>query len=195
MLGVPISIFVFFSSNEIVYLVLGSKWMEVAPVLQIFGASIWLQMVNSSGGAIFQSMGRTDMLFKMGILSTITTISATLIGILYFESLTLTALCISIAIASNFLIVYYVLINRILKGSFGRFLKIIAKHAKLAVVLVVLLYLTQVFSNFKQDNASLIYLFLIKGTITGITFVAFYFQMVMGIAKKVLSNVSGRFKS
>lgn len=29
MLGVPISIFVFFSSNEIVYLVLGSKWMEV----------------------------------------------------------------------------------------------------------------------------------------------------------------------
>lgn len=92
------------------------------PVLQIFGASIWLQLVNSSGGAIFQSMGRTDMLFKMGILSTITTISATLIGILYFESLTLTALCISIAIASNFMIVYYVLINRILSGSFTRFL-------------------------------------------------------------------------
>jgi O-antigen/teichoic acid export membrane protein len=195
MLGIPISIFVFFSSNEIVYLVLGSKWMEVAPVLQIFGASIWLQMVNSSGGAIFQSMGRTDMLFKMGILSTITTISATLIGIFYFKSLTLTALCISIAIATNFIIVYYVLINRILKASFTRFLKIIGKHVKLAAVLVVLLYLTQIFGNFKQDNASLIYLFLIKAGIAGITFVAFHFEMVMGMTKKVLANVSVRFKS
>jgi PST family polysaccharide transporter len=194
MLGIPISIFVFFSSKEIVYLVLGAKWMEVAPVLQIFGASIWLQMVNSSGGAIFQSMGRTDMLFKMGILSTITTISATLIGVFYFKSLTLTALCISIAIASNFIIVYYVLINKILGGSFIRFLKVIAKYVRLAAVLIVLLYLTEIFGNFKQDNTSLIYLFLIKSAIAGITFLAFHYEMVMGLAKKVLANVLVRIK-
>lgn len=195
LLGIPISIFVFFSSNEIVYLVLGSKWMDVAPVLQIFGASIWLQMVNSSGGAIFQSMGRTDMLFKMGILSTFTTISATLLGILYFKSLTLIALCISIAIATNFIIVYYVLINRILSGSFMRFLKVIFKHIRLALVLAIFLYLTQVFGNFKPDSAGIIYLFLIKSAILGITFFAFHYEMVMGIARKVLSNISVRLRS
>lgn len=195
MLGIPISIFVFFSSTEIVYFVLGPKWMDVAPVLQIFGASIWLQMVNSSGGAIFQSMGRTDMLFKLGILTTSTTVSVTLIGIFYFQSLTLTALCISSALATNFTIVYYVLINRILGSSFMKFLKTIAKHIKLAAVLVVLLYLTQVFGNFKQDNAGLIYLFLIKSAITGITFFAFHFEMVTGVAKKVLTNVMVRMKS
>lgn len=194
MLGIPISIFVFFSSKEIVYFVLGSKWMDVAPVLQIFGASIWLQMVNSSGGAIFQSMGRTDMLFKMGILSTFTTISATLLGVLYFKSLSITALCISIAIATNFIIVYYVLINRILSGSFARFLKVIAKHIRLAVVLVVLLYLAEAFGHFRQDNANLIYQFLIKAGITGITFFAFHYEMVLGMAKKVLVNVSVRMK-
>lgn len=194
MLGVPISLFVFFSSTEIVSLVLGSKWMDVAPVLRIFGASIWLQMVNSSGGAIFQSMGRTDMLFKMGILSTFTTISATLLGILYFQSLTLTALCISVAIATNFIIVYYVLINRILGGNFTRFLTVIAKHMKLAAVLVVLLYLTQTFAHFGQDTAGLISLFLIKSAITGITFLAFHFGMVLGVAKKVLANVQVRMK-
>jgi O-antigen/teichoic acid export membrane protein len=195
MLGVPISLFVFFSSTEIVYLVLGSKWMGVAPVLQIFGASIWLQMVNSSGGAIFQSMGRTDMLFKMGILSTFTTISATLLGILYYQSLTLTALCISIAIATNFVIVYYVLIHRILNSSFMRFLKVIAQHMKLAAVLALLLYLTQVFAPFTQDNAGMIYLFLIKSAITGITFLIFHFERVMGTARKVLASVSVRMKS
>lgn len=195
MLGIPISIFVFFSSKEIVYLVLGSKWTDVAPVLQVFGASIWLQMVNSSGGAIFQSMGRTDMLFKMGILSTFTTISATLLGILYFESLTMTALCISIAIATNFIIVYYVLINRILGSSFTRFLKVIAKHARPGIALVILLYSVQVFGNFKEYNASLIYLFFAKSAILGITFLAFHFEMVMGLAKKVLSNVAVRIRS
>lgn len=195
MLGIPISIFVFFSSKEIVYLVLGAKWLDVAPVLQVFGASIWLQMVNSSGGAIFQSMGRTDMLFKMGILSTFTTISATLLGIFYFESLTLTALCISIAIATNFIIVYYVLINRILTASFTRFLKTIGKHIKLAAVLIILLYVTQLLGNFKEGNAGLLYLFIIKGGIVGLTFVAFHFEMVKGLAKKVLTSVSVRLKS
>ena len=195
MLGIPISIFVFFSSKEIVYLVLGSKWMEVAPVLQIFGASIWLQMINSSGGAIFQSMGRTDMLFKMGILATFTTISATLLGILYFKSLTLTALCISIAIATNFVIVYYVLINRILGSSFTRFLKVIVRHLGLAAVLIVLLYLTQVFFNPKPNNSNLFYLLILKSAILGITFLAFHFEMVMGLVKKILANISARIKS
>ncbi|HWV30086.1 MAG TPA: lipopolysaccharide biosynthesis protein, partial [Dyadobacter sp.] len=195
MLGIPISIFVFFASTEIVYFALSSKWMEVAPVLQIFGASIWLQMINSSGGAIFQSMGRTDKLFKMGILGTFTTISAMLLGILYFKSLTVTALCISLAIASNFIIVYYVLISGILGSSFTRFLKVIAKHFKLAAVLILLLYLTQVFGNFKPDNAGRIYLFLIKTAALGITFLAFHFEMVIGLAKKVLSNVTLRIRS
>ncbi|SDE81320.1 polysaccharide transporter, PST family [Dyadobacter soli] len=195
MLGIPISVFVFFSSSEIVYLVLGSKWMAVAPVLQIFGASIWLQMVNSSGGAIFQSMGRTDKLFKMGILSTFTTVSATLLGILYFQSLTYTALCISLAIVLNFTIVYYVLISRILNSSFTRFLKVIAKHMKMAAALIVLLYLVQVFVNFKQDNANLIYVFVIKAAVLGITFLAFHYEMVMGMVQKVFTNVSARIRS
>lgn len=194
MLGTPISVFVFFSSEEIVFLLLGVKWMGVAPVLQIFGATIWLQMVNSSGGAIFQSIGRTDLLFRVGILSTTTNISAMLTGILYFESLTLTAICISASLVVNFVVIYYILVNRILNGSFTRFLKTIGQHLTLAAVLAVLLYIVQILSHHWQDNARLIFLFLIKAAITGITFFTFHSEMVLGIVRKVQGSLSARIK-
>lgn len=186
MLGVPISIFVFFASRELVYLLLGEKWMEVASVLQIFGVSIWVQMINSSGGAIFQAIGRTDMLFKMGIFSTITTVSATVLGIVFFKSLTLTALCISVAYALNFVIVYYVLIDRLLKEDFFVFVKTIIQHGTLGVVLILLLYASQFLFDLSGSSITIIWSILVKIVITGAVFIAFHFSIFKDLAKRFL---------
>lgn len=69
------------SSSEIIEIIYGSNWKSADAIFSILSFSIAIQVVLSSTGSIFQSIGRTDLLFKTGIISTITTCSATVIGI------------------------------------------------------------------------------------------------------------------
>ncbi|CAG5069892.1 Teichuronic acid biosynthesis protein TuaB [Dyadobacter sp. CECT 9623] len=183
MLGVPISILIFFAADEIIYILLGSKWAGVVPILRIFSVTIWLQMITSSAGAIFQAVGRTDILFKLGLFSAATIVLSIFTGVIYFNSLNATAVSLSIAFAVNFLVVFYILVSNLLRENFGAFLRIISSQLILAIVLIVSLSITEryIITNLGQPN---ILSLAVKVIIVGIAFLLFHFSQFLAILKR-----------
>jgi O-antigen/teichoic acid export membrane protein len=69
----PIYLAIAFYSSEIVYIVLGEKWKDSIPLIQIF--AIWglVRSVGNPVGSLLLSIGRADMLFKWNLFWTIIT--------------------------------------------------------------------------------------------------------------------------
>lgn len=63
----PIYLGIAFYSSEIVHLVLGEKWQESVPLIQIF--AIWglVRSVGNPVGSLLLGIGRADMLFKWNL--------------------------------------------------------------------------------------------------------------------------------
>jgi O-antigen/teichoic acid export membrane protein len=61
--------------------VLSSKWAAVIPIFQILAPVGMFQSVQSTTGSIYVAKGRTDWMFRWGIVSTVLYVAAFLIGV------------------------------------------------------------------------------------------------------------------
>lgn len=77
----PMAIGLIVIARPFVLVVLGDKWVDVIPVLQILCIIGPIQGVSSSVGLVFTSLGRTDLMLKWGIISGTAYLIAFLIGI------------------------------------------------------------------------------------------------------------------
>ncbi|AVR14241.1 hypothetical protein VI03_15070 [Burkholderia vietnamiensis] len=68
-------------AKEIILVFYGVKWPGAITIFYILSYSIGVQIVLSSTGAVYQALGRTDLLFKTGLISTLTTVGAILVGV------------------------------------------------------------------------------------------------------------------
>ena len=59
----------------------GSKWAGVAPLLQILAVVGMIQVVVNSMGWIFLSQGRTDLLFRYGVIFSVAVVGSFLVGV------------------------------------------------------------------------------------------------------------------
>ena len=71
------------TSNDVVTLLFGARWQPVAPIFFYLGVCGLLQPLNNSTGWIFISQGRTDVMFKVGVFSSIITVAAFVVGLHY----------------------------------------------------------------------------------------------------------------
>jgi PST family polysaccharide transporter len=67
LLGVFITVFCFWCSEEIIILAFGSQWYTAVGCFKWLSLSVWAQMVASSAGAIYQSIGNTRLMFISGL--------------------------------------------------------------------------------------------------------------------------------
>lgn len=70
-------------ADHFVLAVFGSRWSEVTPILRILCGVGMLQSVTSTAGWLFQSQGRTDWMFRWGLVSGAVTLAAFAIGIVW----------------------------------------------------------------------------------------------------------------
>jgi O-antigen/teichoic acid export membrane protein len=68
-------------STPFIVSVYGAKWEPSAPLLQILCVAGLLQTLARTSGWIFQSQGRTDWLFRWGVVATTTVVCAFFIGL------------------------------------------------------------------------------------------------------------------
>lgn len=179
LIGIPISIFIYFSSEEIIYLVLGERWAEVVPVLRILSISIWVQMISSSAGAIFQATGRTDLLFRLGLASATILIAAIITGTLYFKSLSITAYALVASFLVSFVLIFFVLMRYIFRMPVMSLFKVVISHFDFALALIVALWFNTYYNHFQITDATsaLLSLFL-KAAISLIIFSIFNFKLL-----------------
>jgi len=77
----PLMVGLFVLAEPFIIAVLGEKWRQVVPVLQILCISGLGQSVGSTVGWIYNSQGRTDLQFKWGMFSAAVRIIAFTIGL------------------------------------------------------------------------------------------------------------------
>lgn len=107
-LGVLAGVLMGASSNEIVFILLGEQWKSVGPILQILSIIIPVQVILSSSGGFYQALNRTDLLFKCGLFSAVTNVTAIISGI-WLGSLEKLALCLIASFHINFFQCYWIM--------------------------------------------------------------------------------------
>jgi PST family polysaccharide transporter len=185
-LGLPISAFIYFSSPEIIHIFLGEKWMEVVPILRILSLSIWIQMILSSSGSIYQAAGRTDLLFISGLISGVVMILSILFGVLYYKSLEQTAILLVFSFYLNFAIGFYILIKIVLQQDVLALYALLVRQIP-AIIVLVLAYLAKanLTRNWVMGPSMLVLSLGIKLSLMGLVTGAFNFPLIQPYLKKL----------
>ena len=142
LLGLFVGAYMYFASYEIICMMFGEHWAAAIPCLAMLSLSVWAQVVNSSSGAIFQSLGNTKNLFITGVLSSSTTLIGIVLGIV-FGDISTVARNAMISYNINFMISYFMLIKMTFGFSFLKFLKSFIPDVCIAVMVCIAGFLTR----------------------------------------------------
>ena len=149
LLGVFITAYCFFAGKEIILIMFGDQWAGAIPCFRILALSVWAQMITSSAGSIFQSLGKTRLMFISGACTAIVSVIAIIIGI-NFQDITIVAACVVIAYNLHFFIVYFFLIKYGFRYRLRELFKKILPDMVVLIITVAGLYLVS--NNIKIDN-------------------------------------------
>lgn len=109
LIGLPLSVVLWFTAQELVLIIFGDQWQPSVPVLRILALSVGIQIVMSTSGSIFQAANATRMLFFCGLFSAATNTAAICTGIFAFGTTQAVAWCICLSFAINFIQCYHAL--------------------------------------------------------------------------------------
>jgi PST family polysaccharide transporter len=140
LLGVFISVFCFWSSEEIVLLVFGNQWHEAAVCFRWLSLSVWAQMVASSAGAIYQSIGKTKLMFISGLVHVGISVFCILLGI-QTGKLEQFSMIIACGFIAKFFVEYYFLIKVGFKKSLIGFFYNFLSDIIIFIILFIVIFL------------------------------------------------------
>lgn len=122
LLGIFIMTFCFFASDEIIRIMFGDRWEDSIPCFKFLSVSIWAQMITSSSGSVFQSLGDSKCLFISGTINSVFTIGAIILGILE-GNIVAVSRNVGIIYILHFISTYIILIRFSFKGKIINFLQ------------------------------------------------------------------------
>lgn len=130
----------FFAPKELIYILYGNNWDAAVTSFQMLSLSIVTKMCNSITGSFYQSLGRTDILFKVGLVNAILVICFTIAGMIggTIESL---AFFTAIGYVACFWVAFYFLVHKAFGKSYMSFLRMTAKPY---VIYLFLLFIVRV---------------------------------------------------
>lgn len=182
-LGLPLSVFLIFAGEDVIFFLFGSQWGNSVLTFQILAFTVWIQMILSSTGGIFQSGNRTDLLLVSGILSTVLNVTGIVIGIL-FGRIETVALALVVTFSLNLLQANYLILVKQFNSSIMEFFKILRKPALLALMQVVAL------AVLPELNFSPFINLMIQGTIFAVVWMLGL--IVTGEFNKIKREILGR---
>lgn len=117
LLGIPISVFFCMSAKQIIFFMYGSQWESAIAPFSILSSSIWLQMLLSSSGAIFQARNKSKLFFTVATGSAIIIVASIILGVI-LGGIVNVSISLAIGIGVNFLWSTSQLIKKCLDGSY-----------------------------------------------------------------------------
>lgn len=160
LIGFPMSIWLYFVSDELILLFFGDQWGASVSAFQFLSLTVGIQLLLSSSGSFFQAGGDTRSLFICGLFSGVLNVGGIVIGAFYFRSIEAVAFGLLITFSINFIQAYCLMYYKVFKTSSWRFFKIILRPIVFSAFLglgywVVLSYLNvdNVFLSFGWKTA------------------------------------------
>lgn len=163
LIGIYVGVICFFCSNEIIRILYGKGWEDSIPAFKILSISIWVQIISSCSGSIFQATGRTKELFKCGVVTSISTVTGILLGV-STKNIEYVSIGVVAAFFINFGVICYILVYGVFQKSIMNFIKNLYSSIIIAGLMIFVLSIIQI----KIEN-SLISV-LIKGVIGTIVY-------------------------
>lgn len=141
-IGFPLSIFLLFTSRELILLIFGMQWEASVPVFRILSLTVGTQIILSTSGSIFQAANDTKSLFICGVFSALMNVGGMLIGLFVFKSLNAVAWSILITFSINLMQAYIQMYYVTFKLPIKPFLRMFVSPfiLSVAVFLVFILY-------------------------------------------------------
>ncbi len=167
--GFPLSILLFFSGKELIYIVFGTQWEASVPAFKILVLSVGFQIILSTSGSIFQSAGVTKLLFLSGVLSTIVIVIAVMIGLLFFGTIEAVSFSLLCAFIINFFQAYIIMYCKLFRIGLKIFIKNLLSPLLLTAILAGILFFITL-STTQLDNFSSLF---IKGSMACIISVVY----------------------
>ena len=166
-IGVYITAMCFFASHEIIYIMFGSQWGKSVISFRLLSITIIFQMIGGIGGSIYQCMNKTKEMFYAGILGTILTVVAIIIGI-FGGTIENLSFCYSISAILNFTKDQLFLAHTCFKVKLSKLLNVYFKESLILVALFLVMSLIPAHNN-------LIISFVIKGFICTVVYIGMLF--------------------
>tara|TARA_R110002167_G_scaffold195810_1_gene398587 strand:- start:63514 stop:64959 length:1446 start_codon:yes stop_codon:yes gene_type:complete len=107
-MSLPIAVFIYLNSSNIVLTLLGEQWLAIDPLLKIFSVMIPIQAVLSTSGSFFQVMNQPRLLFISGLISAVVNVTAIVTGIIIGE-IKYVAYALVIGFSINYVQAYFIL--------------------------------------------------------------------------------------
>lgn len=136
-LGVFVSVFCFWASEEIILLFFGNAWTDSVPLFRVLSVSIAFQMVNYTFGAALEATRRTDYLFRATVLSTVLVVVLLVVGLMSGSLLIISAMISLGLVLYTVPVVYYVVQKAFGKSVFAYLKQFAPEVASGAVTCVV----------------------------------------------------------
>lgn len=146
-IGLPLSIFLWFSAKEITLIVFGDQWLPSVPAFQILSISVGIQIIMSTSGSIFQASNDTRSLFICGLFSSIINVTGICVGLFFYKTLQAVAWCITITFSISFLQCYYQMYYITFQRSIIHFGKKLLSPILLSGIIFFALFLITPFVN------------------------------------------------
>lgn len=159
LIGVFITVYCFFASKEAILIMYGPQWVQSIDSFRILSITIWLQMISSSSGTIFQSLGETRALFKSGYITTSINVIGIIIG-LFLGKIETISLMILFTFSINFIITFYILVKKVLKHSLKDFFKLFIPEIFISIIMSIALIIASKY-QFSNVLISAVYKFII----------------------------------
>lgn len=193
-IGLPLSVLLFFTAEEVTLIIFGSQWLPSVPVFRILSLSVGVQIVLSSSGSIFQAAGDTRSMFVCGLFSSILNVAGMLLGIFYFGTLTAVAGCIVVTFNINFVQCYWLMY----RVTFRRRFRLFARQLISPFVLSILMASILVPMQYAMEGMNIFVTIIAKGMISFIIFGG-YIQAthefdIIGKARSLLKTKNERAK-
>lgn len=125
------------ASYELINILYGPNWNDSVETFKLLTMAIVPQMINSSAGSVFQAIGNTKLLFINGLINTIVTAAAIIIGVFLGGNIESLALCIGFAYIFKFFSAFIMLIKIGFKYSFISFIRELVPETLILIVLFV----------------------------------------------------------
>ncbi|BBK76272.1 MULTISPECIES: lipopolysaccharide biosynthesis protein [Clostridium] len=161
LLGAFISVYCFFSADEIIRIMFGNQWGTSVASFKILSISICVQMVLSSSGTIFQATNETKKMFYAGLLGAGANILMIIIGVLKGK-IEYVAIGVVIAYMLNFITCYYLLIKKVFNRKLTEFM--MEFRSTILILVICSLFMVIFEININNCMISAAYKFVICGS-------------------------------
>lgn len=140
LISFPLSIYLFFASQDLIYLFFGHNWEPAIMPFRLLSASVGFLILLATTGPLYQVTNNVRIMLVVCIIEAIWSLIALFAGI-KLGSLNYIALCISIGIVMRFLSSFSIIYLKIFKLSFISIIEDIYKGMLLGILMGGILYL------------------------------------------------------